>query len=1001
MRSFAPSLLSLGLLPVAFAQEFQSAAQPGVIPGQQPAAEATSLALSRMVGGTWVTEWNAATQTPRSIIGTGIALADWRENTLEEARRHALASLTRFHDLLGLGTSEFREIIGSRMGRSWTFTFDQFFNGLEVIGGRADVRINMRGVIAMLGSCAWQIPVDFRTVPQIGEEVAVASAWAALAETPTGVKQPGIQRKPRLVIWGDEHATEATPVFLAWEVPVSNVNAQGLGKIGRYYIDALTGRVLTYVSDKHECGLVHCSLSEPTTAAPGQPVLETVAMPPIPTTVTVMAWTRTGNDGFAALSNVPLVGLVLSVPGIGNVTTDANGQFTIDIAAPVNITVGMLDGTHTLPVHGANQPAGVFAVNPGVNSTIQLLTSASTFNEAAHTTAFWWVQRTNDWCRSILGNTAQLNTADGIDTEVNIASTCNAYYTGNTINFYAAGGGCNNTAFSSVVSHEWGHGLDDRYGGITNVTGDGLSEGWGDILGCYLTDSPILGSGFQTAGVGIRNGNNTTTYPSTGAAVHTAGQVWMGFAWRLRERLATSLGNRNQAIAISEDIVISSIAADASDRVAAVREVFIADDDDGNLLNGVPHYNELSGAANDKLLPFPVRQVGTIGHTALANTTQQLTPRLVTAMVTPISGSFTQVRLHYNDGVARIRNMHGTGVTNQFQALLPGRLNGTTTTYHIEAVHSSSEVVRLPASGEFSYATGNTPTVFTDGFETGGPGWTHGMVATQDDWQVGDPFGRTGTGWADPTTAATGVNCYGNDIGNVIGTTTWNGAYQNNVNNWLRSPVINCSGRTGVRLRFKRWLTVQASTGDQASVWVNGAQVWVNGAVANLIDTSWQQMDIAIPTADNNPAVTLEWRLVTNAATVFGGWNIDDVEVVYAGTASPLDAQLTMLPEQSVQGGALTLNVVTQGGPKPFLVVIGDGAGPTSIPGLPTLSVGGAYVTLPDWTNAAGNYSVAFNAPTPVAAVGLFWYSQVLTLDAANAVIVASNPFVNLFTATP
>ena len=36
----------------------------------------------------------------------------------------------------------------------------------------------------------------------------------------------------------------------------------------------------------------------------------------------------------------------------------------------------------------------------------------------------------------------------------NLANTCNAYYTGDTINFYLAGGGCANTAFGDVVHHE-------------------------------------------------------------------------------------------------------------------------------------------------------------------------------------------------------------------------------------------------------------------------------------------------------------------------------------------------------------------------------------------------------------------------------------------------------------------------------------------------------------------------------------------------------------------
>ena len=62
---------------------------------------------------------------------------------------------------------------------------------------------------------------------------------------------------------------------------------------------------------------------------------------------------------------------------------------------------------------------------------------------------------------------------------VNIGSNCNAFYNGSSINFYTSGGGCNNTAFSDVVHHEYGHHL-------VNVGGSGqgaYGEGQSDVMG--------------------------------------------------------------------------------------------------------------------------------------------------------------------------------------------------------------------------------------------------------------------------------------------------------------------------------------------------------------------------------------------------------------------------------------------------------------------------------------------------------------------------------------
>jgi hypothetical protein len=555
-------------------------------------------------GGEWSVDWCAATGTPGAIWGSGLPLADWRDNSLAEARRHAHELLRQHADLLGLGASEFREAIGARMHRVWTFTFDQHFRGLPVLGGRADVRVHMVGRVPMFGAKAVPIPADFEVVPSFDADTALAIAWQQLG-APTGAPQPARVAAPRVVIWSDLEAAAPQAPRLCWEVAVSNVDAEGRGPIGRYLVDARSGAVLRFVSDKHECGFDGCAVATPGGAAAATSATSAASLPPVNTTVTVQGWTRTGVDAFSALTNAPLPGLQLNVPGVGAVTTDGNGQFTVNIAAPVSIAIGALDGRHHGSIAGVDAPSGSFTVNPGVNTTIQLLTSAATTNEAAHTTTSYWTDKVNEYARSILGSTPELATASNIGVTVNIGATCNAYYTGNTMNFYQAGGGCSNTANATVIAHEWGHGIDERYGGISNTTGDGLSEGWGDIFGMYLCDTPNLGSGFQTPNSPLRSGNNATQFPCSGCGVHSSGQSWMGFAWKLRDRIATTLSNRPAAIALTNDIVISTIAANAANQTDAVREVYIADDNDGNLANGTPNKPDLDWACNQHSLPIP------------------------------------------------------------------------------------------------------------------------------------------------------------------------------------------------------------------------------------------------------------------------------------------------------------------------------------------------------------------------------------------------------------
>lgn len=990
-------VLAISAAMAAFLSVHSSAQEPTQAP------KALFQQFQAKQGGHWIAQWHAATGTPSAIYGTGLPLADWRDNSLAHAREHANAQLRANAGLLGLGSSEFREALSGRMGRTWTFTFDQYFRGLPVIDGRADVRINMIGVVAMLGSTAWPIPADFDVTPAIGSDVATGIAWAALGERPTEVPQPAASKAPRLVIWGDTHAADLAPVHLAWEVSLSNVDAQGKGTIGRYYVDARTGAVLTFVSDKHECGFVGCNAGANAAPAAATPAAATTALPPVPTTVTITGWTRTGIDAFSALVNIPMPGLVVAVPGVGNVTTDNNGQFTIDINAPVTISITALDGRHHNPITGASAPSASVTVNPGVPASIDLLTAAAMPNDAAHTTTSYFVDRTNEWSRAILGNSSQLATASNIAVTVNIASTCNAFYTANSINFYQAGGGCANSAFSTVVAHEWGHGIDDRYGGISNTNAEGMSEGWGDIIGLYLMDTPLLGSGFQSAGVALRRGDNTFLFPYSGTSPHAAGQVWMGFAWRLRERLRAAFGTP-QAIAISNDIVISTLLANRNNRTDGVREVFIADDDDGNLLNGTPNYDQLAGAATDKAIPFPVKQDVAIVHTPLSNTSETLRPRRVDVTATAVApGPISQVRLHYNaGGGALVRTMAPNGSANGFVGMLPGRLSGATE-YHFEVVHSNTSVTRLPTTGEYAYTT-TTPTsgpvvpFYTETFNSGANGWTTGILTgLSQDWQFGAPNGKSGTSsgvaWSDPTAASAN----GAIVGTDLGAGTANGAYLSSRSYWLRSPTINCTGRAGCVLQFRRWLTVEDATYDRAQIFVNGTQIWVNPTGSNFVETAWTTVSYPIPLADNQAAVTIEFRITTDGALNLGGWNIDDV-VVGTQALVQLPAELRMLPEQAQQGATINLSIATPSNARPFVLILGDAPNPTVVPGFPTIFAGGNLSLLSGTTDATGNFATSFAAPAVPSAIGVLIYSQVLTFDAAFTDWAVSNAHTNLFT---
>ena len=60
------------------------------------------------------------------------------------------------------------------------------------------------------------------------------------------------------------------------------------------------------------------------------------------------------------------------------------------------------------------------------------------------------------------------------------------------------------------------------------------------------------------------------------------------------------------------------------------------------------------------------------------------------------------------------------------------------------------------------------------------------------------------------------------------------------MHNALLSPVLNMSGKTGLRLRFRRWLAVEQGIFDQAALYLNNALLYTNPLNNHVIDQEWK-----------------------------------------------------------------------------------------------------------------------------------------------------------------
>jgi hypothetical protein len=184
-------------------------------------------------------------------------------------------------------------------------------------------------------------------------------------------------------------------------------------------------------------------------------------------------------------------------------------------------------------------------------------------------------------------------------------------------------------------------------------------------------------------------------------------------------------------------------------------------------------------------------------------------------------------------------------------------------------------------------------TIWSDDFSTDkgwsfDSGWSRGQAVYSSCEKGADP--------ADDHTATSDDMIIGYAIG---------GCYQNNISStlWATSPIINCSGYTGVHLKFYRVLGVETSNYDHAYIDVYDGSTWqrmYSNSTSDMVETSWSaQQDINVSAyANDNTNFQIRFGMGPTDSSMAGcGWNVDDIEIT--GNAPPVAPTLFDVPFES------------------------------------------------------------------------------------------------------
>lgn len=798
----------------------------------------------------WVV-WNGPGGGPYRVFGPGAQVLPGGVRDLEGARSAVRSLMERHGEWLGAAFEELEEVHAAEATNLLVLDYVQRHRGVPVWNAFVEFRFNKNdGGLSMLGSQAVR-GLDLDPTPALDRAGALAALRAA---TGWSEEERRLAGEPRLEIYPDVNGIQR----LAWRLAAELDHVPAAWTL---WIDARNGRLLGMEDALHHA-----------------------RMPALTGTVRGMCSKPPGGDSTTNPPQaLPLPGVLVNVPGVGQAYTDAQGMFTIPYTgtAPVNATLSLAVGRFWLALtDSSGTPVQVLNVplDPAAPAALLFNPSPSEYL-TAQVNGVKWVTETHDYIKRVVPTMTAID--QPIRVRVNYNNSCNAFYSGDQVTFYRKAGNCYNTASASVVAHEYGHYVDARNGGIGS-TPRTPSEGIADAVSILLLDDPIIGRDFNLNGSGIRDARNSLTHPLTGStqAVHTFGQPFMGFCWDFLTNCRNSFGPA-PGYAFAETAVLESILANPKDMLDYLLQLYLADDDDSNLLNGTPRVAELSLAALKRHFIRPEFHALVLQHTPLADVESAAQGFLVSTGLLCRKGAVTGVDLFFDNG--------SNAFARYPMALSGGSWQATTgpvgpakiARYYLEARNDLGNTARLPAEAgdAFVVAVGRKRILFQENAESAAAGFTPSNGSSLAGWARHIPFGRN----YDPPRAAGGSYAWG-----VNRSATDERVPTSAATATLTSRTLDTRGQLGTRLRFRRWLTADANS--SARLLIGGAQVasWSTGN-----DQDWRTFDLDVSAwADGRPAVTIVFESQYSGSDGVGGLSVDDVELYTL--AAPVPGSYTL-----------------------------------------------------------------------------------------------------------
>ena len=579
----------------------------------------------------WFTYFNEYNYKPHRAFGSPIILSNG--NSLEE----------RFLSFVNTNLNDFnipQDIVLTRETENDKYInldFTQYYNNLEIIDSRIYAKITLDNKLVAFGLDVFS-DISLDVVPSISEVMAIESASENIISS---ITKKSVEDNLKIL---------PIPVNGKYEfhlVYVVRVSTQLSHGPANYicYVDANNGDLLmrmnTVLYEAPPQANIHVE-GEVYSTHPFNPSS-------VENLINLRVQKGGGNYYTDSLGNV-------NVPGSGNATFSLEGLFA------------EVQTNGSVPTFNSQLS----------NTNVSFDNSNSTIQER---TAFYSVNKIHDHLKSVFPTFTGLDYA--LETNIDVQGSCNAYYDG-TINFFAEGNGCNATAkIPDVVYHEYGHGINNyRYG--SGMWNGGLNEGYADIWAISLTQSPVLGYGWDISDPSVyvrRYDQDRKVYPQDLVGeVHADGEIIAGAFWDTYLNLNDMPQMLNLFKYTFDGAPDGPNGTEGIIYTDVLVEVLFADDNDANLTNGTPNDIAIIQA-------FALHGITLLSNAVIAHSPVSLAPGNIDINISAnISATYSWALSSANCfyRVNDNQNWNALSMTangNNFTATIPAQSNGNIIAY--------------------------------------------------------------------------------------------------------------------------------------------------------------------------------------------------------------------------------------------------------------------------------------------------------------------------------